>query len=145
MEGTNKYRMPTEAEWEYACRAETQTPFFTGNCISTDQANYNGNFPGKNCPKGQYRGKTIKAGSFQPNAWGLYDMHGNVWEWVQDWYGDYPSNSVYDPKGPDKGELRVLRGGSWNDYAYRLQSDYRVGDNPGRHASHIGFRVARDF
>jgi formylglycine-generating enzyme required for sulfatase activity len=90
MEGINKYRLPTEAEWEYACRAETKTQFFNGDCISIDQANYDGSNLGKNCPKGEYRGKTIKAGSFQPNAWGLYDMHGNVSEWVQDWYGIIP-------------------------------------------------------
>jgi formylglycine-generating enzyme required for sulfatase activity len=145
MEGINKYRLPTEAEWEYACRAETTTPFFTGECISTDQANYNGNNPGNNCPKGQFREKTVKVGSFQPNAWGLYDMHGNVYEWVQDWYGDYPSNSVVDPKGPKKGEDRVLRGGSWYYNARNLRSANRLRDYPVFRYYNYGFRVARDF
>jgi formylglycine-generating enzyme required for sulfatase activity len=146
MEGTNKYRLPTEAEWEYACRAGTTTPFFTGDCISTDQANYNGNYPGENCPKGQYREKTVKVGSFQPNAWGLYDMHGNVYEWCQDWYdGDYPSNSVVDPKGPDDGEKRVLRGGSWFITAWIIRSAYRGWYIPDYRNNGYGFRVARDF
>jgi formylglycine-generating enzyme required for sulfatase activity len=144
MEGTNKYRLPTEAEWEYACRAGTTTPFFTGDCISTDQANYDGNYPGENCPKGQYREKTVKVGSLQPNAWGLYDMHGNVWEWCQDWYGDYPSESVVDPKGPDKGERRVLRGGSWFGTAGYIRSADRRRYNP-LSIRGLGFRVARDL
>lgn len=93
-EGGNKYRLPTEAEWEYACRAGTATPFYTGDCISTDQANYDGNYPVPGCSKGRYRQTTIEAASFSPNAWGLYDMHGNVWEWCRDWYGDYPSGHV---------------------------------------------------
>jgi formylglycine-generating enzyme required for sulfatase activity len=145
MEGTNKYRLPTEAEWEYACRAGTTTPFFTGDCISTDQANYNGNYPGENCPKGQYQEKTVEVGSFQPNAWGLYDMHGNVWEWCQDWYGDYPTGLITNPKGPDKGEYRVLRGGSWNYRARSIRSAIRFRNNPGDRYYGLGFRVARDF
>jgi formylglycine-generating enzyme required for sulfatase activity len=146
MEGTNKYRLPTEAEWEYACRAKTTTPFFTGECISTDQANYNGNSPGENCPKGEYWKKPVKVGSFQPNAWGLYDMHGNVWEWCQDWYGDYSSVSVVDPKGPDEGESRVSRGGSWYGDAGLLRSAYRRSIKPNDDSSSsVGFRVARDF
>jgi formylglycine-generating enzyme required for sulfatase activity len=144
MEGTNKYRLPTEAEWEYACRVETKTPFFTGDCISTDQANYNDNYPAINCPKVKYRAKTVKVGSFQPNAWGLYDMHGNVREWVQDWYGGYPSNSVHDPKGPDKGKGRVLRGGSWSYFAGYLRSAYRFRSLPVIRF-YDGFRVARDI
>ena len=141
MEGINSYRLPTEAEWEYACRAQTTTSFFTRACISTDQANYDGNYPGKNCPKGEYRGKAVKAGSFQPNAWGLYDMHGNVWEWVQDWYGDYPSRSVVDPKGPDKGKYRVLRGGSWYYDARFVRSANRSRNTPDNRNNN-GFRVA---
>ncbi|QTA82859.1 Sulfatase-modifying factor enzyme domain-containing protein [Desulfonema limicola] len=84
--GKQKYRLPTEAEWEYACRAGTKTPFYTGRCLGTDQANYDGNNPLKGCPKGIYRKKTTPVGSFPSNPWGLYDMHGNVWEWCQDWY-----------------------------------------------------------
>jgi formylglycine-generating enzyme required for sulfatase activity len=146
IEGTNKYRLPTEAEWEYACRAGTTTPFFTGECISTDQANYNGSSPGENCPKGQYRRKTVKVGSFQPNAWGLYDMHGNVREWCQDWFGDYPSDSVADPKGPGSGQYRVFRGGSWNYGARLIRSAERGYSLPGhRNDSRNGFRVTRDF
>jgi formylglycine-generating enzyme required for sulfatase activity len=143
VEGINKYRLPTEAEWEYACRSKTATPFFTGNCISIDQANYNGNYPGKNCAKGEYRKKTVKVGSFQPNAWGLYDMHGNVWEWVQDWYGEYPSDSVADPKGPPTGARRVVRGGGWNDYAFGCRSAIRLSNSPGNCNFILGFRLAR--
>ena len=108
------YRLPTEAEWEYACRAGTTTPFYFGDTISTDQANYDGNHVYGNGKKGVYREKTTPVGSFPANAWGLHDMHGNVWQWCQDWYGDYPQNDVVDPQGPEKGKLRVLRGGSWN-------------------------------
>ena len=111
-EGGNKYRLPTEAEWEYACRAGTTTPFFTGSCISTDQANYDGNPPMPGCSKGRYRKKTIDVASFSPNNWGLYDMHGNVCEWCQDRFGDYPSSHVKDPEGPSSGSSWVNRGGS---------------------------------
>jgi formylglycine-generating enzyme required for sulfatase activity len=145
MEGTNKYRLPTEAEWEYACRAGTTTPFFYGGCISTDQANYNGSYPGRNCPKGRYREKALKVRSFQPNAWRLYDMHGNVSEWCQDWFGGYPSNPVADPKGPDEGIYRVMRGGSWYDEAWDLRSAFRGWITPETRYYNIGFRVARDF
>jgi formylglycine-generating enzyme required for sulfatase activity len=145
IESTNKYRLPTEAEWEYACRAETTTPFFTGECISAYQANYDGHYAGPNCPTGTWRRTTVKVGSFLPNDWGLYDMHGNVWEWVEDWYGDYPSKSVVDPKGPDKGELRVLRGGSWDHHALYMRSANRHRGKPVFRTSNQGFRVVRDF
>jgi formylglycine-generating enzyme required for sulfatase activity len=102
LEKTDRYRLPTEAEWEYACRAGTTKFFFFGNCLSTDQANYNGNYPLEGCPKGEYREKTVPVASFDPNAWGLYDMHGNVYEWCQDWYGDYPTETVTDPAGPGR-------------------------------------------
>ena len=115
-----EYRLPTEAEWEYAARAGTKTPFHTGDCLSTGQANYNGNYPGNRCSKGSYRKKTTPVGTFSPNPWGLYDMHGNVWEWCRDWYGDYPSGSVTDPTGASSGAFRVRRGGSWDFYARLL-------------------------
>ena len=83
--------MPTETQWEYACRAGAQTPFAFGKCLSTGQTNYNGNYPMPGCSKGKSLRKTITAASLRPNKWGLYDMHGNVWEWCQDWYGDYQS------------------------------------------------------
>ena len=89
-----KCRLPTEAEWEYACRAGSSTPFNTGNNLSTSQANYNGNYPYNNNAKGIYLEKTKEVGSFAPNAWGLYDMHGNVCEWCGDWYDEYPSGGL---------------------------------------------------
>jgi len=143
-EGENKYRLPTEAEWEYACRAGTTTPFFTGSCISTDQANYNGNYPMPGCSKGRYREKTIDVASFSPNAWGLYDMHGNVWEWCQDRYGDYPSGHVTDPEGPSGGSGIVLRGGSWGGNAEYCRSAFRCSDGSwGIGYSGLGLRLAR--
>ena len=108
------YTLPTEAQWEYACRAGTTTPFYTGETISTDQANYDGNYTyGKGC-KGKYREKITPVASFAPNAFGLSDMHGNVWEWCSDWYDrDYFSKGQgIDPQGPSSGTSRVLRGGS---------------------------------
>ena len=143
-EGENKYRLPTEAEWEYACRAGTTTPFFTGQCISTDQANYNGNYPMPGCSKGRYRKKTIDVPSFLPNAWGLYDMHGNVWEWCEDWYDkNYPSGHVTDPEGPSSASSRVRRGGSWGYSAGYCRSAYRGFSTPGHRRDLLGFRFAR--
>ena len=136
------YRLPTEAEWEYACRAGTKTPFYFGATISTDQANYNGNFTYGTSKKGVYREKTTPVGSFPANAWGLYDMSGNLWEWCQDWYGDYPQNDVVDPQGPNTGQLRVLRGGSWNNFPQNCRSAYRVRLGPGlRDSFYGGFRL----
>ena len=91
--GANGYRLPTEAEWEYACRAGTTGPFNTGENITTAQANYYGLIPYNGNPAGEHRGRTTSLGTFAANPWGLYDMHGNVWEWCWDWYGDYSSGT----------------------------------------------------
>ena len=135
------YRLPTEAEWEFACRAGTKTPFYIGETISTDQANYNGNFTYGTGKKGIYREKTTPVGSFPANAWGLYDMHGNVFEWCQDWYSVYPEKDIVDPQGPGKGEFRVLRGGSWYVNPVNCRSAYRGGDVPGYRNDFFGLRV----
>jgi formylglycine-generating enzyme len=134
-------RLPTEAEWEYAARAGTTTPFNTGNCLSTSQANYDGNYPYGACSKGEYRSKTMPVGSFAPNAWGLYDMHGNVWEWCSDWYGDYSTLAQTNPKGPASGSNRVVRGGSWLHDAQFCRSAYRTDDTPDLRSNRIGFRL----
>ena len=107
-------RLPTEAEWEYACRAGTNTPFSFGDNITPEQVNYDGNYPYADGKKGLYREKTVPVKSLPANAWGLYEMHGNVWEWCQDWYGDYPAEPVTNPEGSQAGVERVVRGGSWD-------------------------------
>jgi formylglycine-generating enzyme required for sulfatase activity len=142
------YRLPTEAEWEYACRAGTTTPFYCGETISTDQANYNGShsvyggtYAYGDGKKGVYRGKTTPVGSFPPNAWGLYDMHGNVWQWCQDWRGYYPVSDVIDPQGPHAGADRVLRGGAWNHNPDRCRSALRGGHPPDSRHADWGFRL----
>jgi len=145
LDGSGKYRLPTEAEWEYACRAGTTTPFNTGLCISTDQANFNGNYPFRGCPSGKYKESVVRVGKFQPNHWGLHDMHGNVWEWCQDVYESYPNRHVTDPKGPASGTYRVLRGGSWLSHCCWLRSASRRYHYPSTRAEHIGFRVVREF
>jgi len=134
-------RLPTEAEWEYACRAGTTTPFNTGNNLTTSQANYHGNNPYNNNAKGEYREKTLPVGSFAPNAWGLYDMHGNVWEWCSDWYGGYSTSAQTNPKGASSGSDRVRRGGSWYSRAYYCRTANRIGDAPGNRYYYIGFRL----
>jgi formylglycine-generating enzyme len=135
------YRLPSEAEWEYACRAGTKTPFHFGETISTDQANYNGDFTYGDGKKGMNRAKTTPVGSFPANAWGLHDMHGNVWQWCEDWYADYPQKDVTDPQGPEKGQSRVLRGGSWNAYPGHCRSASRRRNEPGYRNYLIGCRL----
>jgi sulfatase modifying factor 1 len=134
-------RLPTEAEWEYACRAGTTTPFNTGNNLTTAHANYDGNYPYNNNPKGIYREKTMPVGSFAPNAWGLYDMHGNVWEWCSDWYGDYSTSAQTNPKGSESGSYRVYRGGSLIIDAQYCRSASRRNNYPDLSCYFIGFRV----
>ncbi|MDR0562762.1 MAG: formylglycine-generating enzyme family protein [Spirochaetaceae bacterium] len=135
------YRLPTEAEWEYACRAQTATPFNTGTAITTDQANYDGTYPYNDCPKGTYREKTTLVGSFPPNPWGLYDMHGNVWEWCWDWYSQYDTRRTDNPSGPSTGTNRVIRGGSWGGGARYLRTAYRCGSSPFARDNYLGFRL----
>jgi len=134
-------RLPTEAEWEYACRAGTTTPFNTGVNLSTTQANYNGNYPYSNHAKSEYREKTMPAGSFISNDWGLYDMHGNVREWCSDWFGDYSTEAQTNPKGPEWKSSRVIRGGSWYLSAKKCRSADRYDDQPDYRCNDLGFRI----
>lgn len=140
----NGYRLPTEAEWEYACRAGTNTPFSTGNNITTDQANYNGYAPYVKNTKGVFLEKTTPVGSFDPNPWGLYDMHGNVLEWCWDWHGDYSKGDTANPAGVAAGSYRVIRGGSWAGTARGVRSAFRGNNIPSAQNSYIGFRIARN-
>ncbi len=126
------YRLPTEAEWEYACRAGSDTPFATGDTLRASDANFNGRFPYPGSPAGEYRQRPVPVGSFPPNAWGLADMHGNVWEWTADWYGPFdPSDGgSIDPRGPASGDKRVIRGGSWYLDANSARCALRYTDAP---------------
>jgi formylglycine-generating enzyme required for sulfatase activity len=138
-----EYRLPTEAEWEYACRAETTTPFHFGESISTDQANYNGESVFGSGMKGENRKRTMKAGSFPANEWGLHDMHGNVFQWCEDlfdmdYYGDSPA---MDPLNVTKGTSRVFRGGCWVNHARSCRSAFRDSRAPGFRNGVLGFRV----
>ncbi|MEI7748550.1 MAG: SUMF1/EgtB/PvdO family nonheme iron enzyme [Chlorobiaceae bacterium] len=140
-------RLPTEAEREYACRAGTTTPFNTGFNLTTDQANYDGNYPYSNNPKGVYRQNTVPVNSFAPNAWGLYNMHGNVLDWCSDWFGGKyydeckAKGVVENPPGPEAGSDRVLRGGSWSGGAEDCRSAFRLSDTPDNRSSIVGFRL----
>ncbi len=133
--------LPTEAQWEYACRAGSKTAYFWGNALNGDKANCDGNYPCGTSIKGAFLSKTTQVRSYQYNAWGLYDMHGNVGEWCQDWIADYPSESVTDPSGYEIGALRAVRGGCWSSYARGCRSAFRVGFNPNIRSNNQGFRV----
>jgi sulfatase modifying factor 1 len=119
--------LPTEAEWEYACRAGSETPFSFGAMISPEQANYDGDLPYAGGEKGVYRQKTVPVKTFAANDWGLYEMHGNVWEWCADGLRTYDGTEQENPRGPEGTATRVVRGGSWGDEARRLRSAYRLG------------------
>ena len=133
-EGHERYRLPTEAEWEYACRAGSETKSSFG-----DDADALGNYAWYGGNSGD---KTHPVGRKLPNAWGLYDMHGNVGEWVQDWYGDYNAGAAVDPKGPEKGEYHALRGGFWSCSAEFCRSAGRYRGKPGYRYVLFGFRLA---
>ncbi len=135
-------RLPTEAEWEYACRAGTTTPFSFGENITPEQVNYDGEYPYAGGEKGLNRERTVPVGSLPPNPWGLYEMHGNVWEWCEDWYGEYPNEPQIDPHGPEEGVYRVLRGGSWIGYGRYARSAHRHRYGPDYRYDYIGFRLA---
>jgi len=143
VKGANGYRLPTEAQWEYACRAGMTTPFNTGDNVTADQANYDGRYPYKKFPPGKYRQATTPVGTFDPNAWGLYDMHGNVWEWCWDWHGNYTGDAKTDPQGAIIGAYRVARGGSWSNNARFLRSASRGSSVPAFRDAIIGLRIVR--
>ena len=138
-EGTNKYRLPTEAEWEYACRAGTKTAFYWGDTMDGKYCWYREN----TWDVGQEYAHEVK--KKLPNAWGLYDMSGNVWEWCQDrcWKDYYEHSPEKDPQGSPNGEERVLRGGSWRADPCLCRSAVRIGDAPDDTIGRSGFRVAR--
>jgi formylglycine-generating enzyme required for sulfatase activity len=139
------YRLPSEAEWEYACRAGTTTPFYFGETISTELANYNGYYTYGGGAKGEYRGKTTEVGSFGvANNFGLYDMHGNVWEWCQDsWHSNYEGAPTDGNAWLDNEDnnWKLLRGGSWGSYPKNCRSAFRNHYNLDNDNDVIGFRV----
>ena len=143
---TLRYRLPTEAQWEYACRARTTGPFSTGENVTTAQANYNGKFPYASFSAGDSRGRTVPVGSFPLNPWGLADMHGNVWEWTADWYGPYSEIAAVniDATGAAAGDTRVIRGGSYLFDANSARCGLRYTHAPQDKGPSLGFRVAAD-
>jgi len=138
-------RLPSEAEWEYACRAGTTTPFYFGETITPDLVNYDGNYPYGKAPKGKYREETTPVGSFPPNAFGLYDMHGNVWEWCEDmWrenYKEAPTDGSVWETGGYYSHCRLLRGGSWPYPAVWCRAASRSKNPPDYRLLNVGLRV----
>ena len=140
------YRLPTEAEWEYAARERgRKVRFGNGRDIADPkEMNFDASAGGKQpySVVGTYRQKTTPVGSFRPNALGLYDMSGNVWEWCSDWFGDYPSTAQTNPKGPLSGSHRVNRGGSWTNSPLNTRVASRSGSAPAHRSGNLGFRLA---
>lgn len=144
------YRLPTEAEWEYSARAGTNGPYFWGECLSTFHANFRQNYFKQethwSCPDGKSFGHPIPVASLEKNAWGLYDMHGNVSEWCQDNFGERPQLHKHsiDPKGPDKGYAKIVRGGSWSSDPTRCMSGYCMKARQESRNNNTGFRLVMD-
>jgi formylglycine-generating enzyme required for sulfatase activity len=139
----NGYRLPTEAEWEYACRAGTSTAMAFGDSLSSTQAHFNGTHPYNGGTKESYLRDTMTVGSYPPNAWGLCDMHGNVWEWCWDVYGEYAQGNALNPRGVLTGGFRVNRGGGWISGGGTLRSASRGYGNPNEGGNTLGFRLVR--
>ncbi|SEA76955.1 Formylglycine-generating enzyme, required for sulfatase activity, contains SUMF1/FGE domain [Thiothrix caldifontis] len=138
--------LPTEAQWEYACRAGTSTPFYLGEQINSERANFNGTTPYNNGRESEFRQQTVEVGTLHPNDWGLYEMHGNVQEWCQNWFSNYPVQpSLIDPIGPETGEHRVLRGGSWFSNGSGCRAAYRDYGSPTYRSGGYGFRFTHGF
>ena len=137
-------RLPTEAEWEYACRGNTITAFSTGACLNNTQANYRWDLPLTGCSNTStaYPNQTQAVNSYSPNAFGLYNMHGNVHEWCSDWYGAYSTTAQTNPTGASSGSNRVRRGGSWDYNAQSCRSAYRISSPPGNYGGILGFRLS---
>jgi formylglycine-generating enzyme required for sulfatase activity len=139
------YRLPTEAEWEYAGReaGKASTPFHFGASLGSAQANFDGRFPYGGADRGPYLARPCPVGSYRPNALGLYDVHGNLWQWCRDWYGKdyYKTSPAKDPQGPERGTTRVLRGGCWCYNGRECRSAYRGNEAPSFQDGTIGFRV----
>ena len=138
-----KYRLPTEAEWEYACRGDSPQPFHLGLSLSSALANFDGNYPCGGAPRGAYLKRTSPVGTYPPSPQGLHDLHGNVWEWCSDWYGEhyYQEGPAEDPQGPPTGDRRVVRGGCWSSPGNNCRTAYRGKLEPGDHLYRVGFRV----
>ncbi len=133
MEGCKAFDLPTEAQWEYACRAGTDTRYHSGDAEEVlEQIGWYRENAGE---------QTHPVGLKEPNPYGQYDMHGNVFEWCQDWFGSYPEENAIDPSGPLSGSCRVVRGGSWIDSARRCQASYRTGVMPANHGNVVGVRL----